>query len=147
MMAACLEMRASNISNLNYEHINWEKSAISFYQKNTNQFLILPLLPTAGETIIDYLKNGWPHTDSQYVFVKYHPPFRQISRHERRCFSWTLNRKDSTGMGGLCATVNTLLGKLITNPASHTLLTEAAIGFMRVKKSYTRMKKLLSLYL
>ena len=77
VMAACLGMRDSDISNLKFENINWERSIISFFQKKTNKFLTLPLLSVVGEAMIDYLKNGRPQTDSKYIFVKHRPPFRQ----------------------------------------------------------------------
>lgn len=77
VMAACLGMRDSDITNLKFENINWERSEISFLQKKTNRFLALPLLPVVGEAIIDYLRNGRPQTDSKYVFVKHRPPFQQ----------------------------------------------------------------------
>lgn len=77
IMAACLGMRDSDITNLKFENINWERSEISFFQKKTNRFLALPLLPVVGEDIIDYLRNGRPQTDSKYVFVKHRPPFQQ----------------------------------------------------------------------
>ena len=79
MMAACLGMRDSDIVNLKFENIDWEKSTISFFQKKTNNFLVLPLLPVVGEAIIDYLRNGRPKTDSKYVFVKHRPPFEQAT--------------------------------------------------------------------
>ncbi len=77
LMAACLGMRDSDITNLMFENIDWERSTISFFQKKTNKHLTLPLLPIVGEAIIDYLKNGRPPTDSRYIFVKHRPPFRQ----------------------------------------------------------------------
>ena len=77
MMAACLGMRDSDITNLKFENINWERSTISFFQRKTNKHLTLPLLPVVGEAIIDYLKNGRPETDSKYIFVKHRPPFQQ----------------------------------------------------------------------
>lgn len=77
VMAACLGMRDSDITNLKFENVDWEKSTISFFQKKTNKFLTLPLLPVVGEAMIDYLKNGRPQTDSQYIFVKHRPPFHQ----------------------------------------------------------------------
>lgn len=77
IMAACLGMRDSDITNLKFENINWERSEISFFQKKTNRFLALPLLPVVGEAVIDYLRNGRPQTDSKYVFVKHRPPFQQ----------------------------------------------------------------------
>ena len=78
VMAACLGMRDSDITNLKFENFNWERSEISFFQKKTNRFLALPLLPVVGEAIIDYLRNGRPQTDSKYVFVKHRPPFHQV---------------------------------------------------------------------
>lgn len=77
MMAACLGMRDSDITNLKFENINWERSTISFFQRKTNKHLTLPLLPVVGEAIIDYLKNGRPETDNKYIFVKHRPPFQQ----------------------------------------------------------------------
>lgn len=79
MMAACLGMRDSDITNLTFDNIDWERSAIAFFQKKTGKHLTLPLLPIVGEAIIDYLKNGRPYTDSKYIFVKHKPPFEQAA--------------------------------------------------------------------
>lgn len=72
-------LTTESLVNLKFENIDWEKSTISFFQKKTNKFLVLPLLPVVGEAIIDYLRNGRPQTDSKYIFVKHRPPFEQAT--------------------------------------------------------------------
>lgn len=77
VMAAMLGMRDSDITNLTFENLDWEKSRINFYQKKTGKPVNLPLIPTVGEAIIDYLKYGRPDVKNQYVFLKHKAPFNQ----------------------------------------------------------------------
>ena len=76
-MAALLGMRDSDITNLTFSNLDWEKNSITFFQKKTSRMVKLPLLPAVGDALIDYLKYGRPQTDSSYVFVKHKAPFEK----------------------------------------------------------------------
>jgi len=74
LLTARLGMRATDICNLRFDNINWEKEQLDFVQGKTGTATILPLLPDVGEAIIDYLKSGRPSTESKFVFVRHTAP-------------------------------------------------------------------------
>jgi site-specific recombinase XerD len=39
----------------------------------------LPLLNDVGESIIDYLKNGRPQIDSQFIFLRHSAPYTELT--------------------------------------------------------------------
>lgn len=79
LMSAMLGMRDSDITDLKFSSLDWERNTISFHQRKTGNEVTLPLLPNVGDAIIDYLKNGRPKTDSQYVFVRHKAPFQKAT--------------------------------------------------------------------
>lgn len=78
-MAATLGMRDSDIVDLTFQNLDWERNTISFHQRKTGKNVVLPLLSVVGEAIIDYLRNGRPVTNVPYVFVKHKAPFMQMT--------------------------------------------------------------------
>jgi len=74
-----LGLRQSDVINLEFNDLDWEKSTISFNQKKTKELLTLPLLEDVGNAIIDYLKNGRPISDLPFVFMKHYHPFEQMT--------------------------------------------------------------------
>ena len=78
---ARLGIRASDIENLKFEHLNWQKSLITFEQTKTQHTISLPILPDVGNAIIDYLKYSRPESEEPYVFLNANPPFKSL-RHD-----------------------------------------------------------------
>lgn len=70
-----LGLRSSDVANLRFSNIDWENEKISLTQVKTGNPLELPLLGDVGESIIHYLQNGRPQTDSDHVFVRQVPPY------------------------------------------------------------------------
>lgn len=68
-----LGLRAGDVSNLQFENIDWEQNKISLTQHKTGRPLTLPLLEDVGNAIIDYLKFGRPKCDCKNVFVRHKP--------------------------------------------------------------------------
>jgi len=60
LITALLGLRASDVCNLTFENIQWEKNLIVLNQQKTQVRIELPLLSEVGEAIIDYLKYGRP---------------------------------------------------------------------------------------
>ena len=60
LLASRLGLRASDISTLTFDEIDWESNLIRKKMVKTGNFIELPLLPEVGNAIIDYLKNGRP---------------------------------------------------------------------------------------
>lgn len=72
-------LRSCDIKALEFDFINWTEKILSFTQQKTKKFLTLPLPDDVGWSIIDYLKNGRPVSDSRYVFIQHKPPYGQYT--------------------------------------------------------------------
>jgi len=85
LLAARLGLRSSDIINLKFENINWEKSEISIIQQKTKKALTLPLLNDVGEAIINYVKNGRPSVEDSHIFIRENKPYTCM--HSRSLFT------------------------------------------------------------
>ena len=79
LLIARLGLRSSDVANLRFSNIDWEKEVIRLTQVKTGNPLELPLLEDVGEAIINYLKNARPKTDSDHVFVRQVPPYTEFN--------------------------------------------------------------------
>lgn len=78
LLLARLGLRISDILNLRFDSIDWERKRIAIQQQKTGTQVELPLLEDVGWAIIDYLQNARPKTSCQNVFVCHNPPFDRI---------------------------------------------------------------------
>ena len=69
LLAARLGLRRSDVVNLKFCNINWDKNEISLVQKKTRKELILPLTGEVGEALVDYIMNARPESKSPFVFL------------------------------------------------------------------------------
>jgi site-specific recombinase XerD len=69
LLASRLGLRASDIANLKFSNIDWDKNEIKLSQYKTGHPITLPLLNDVGNAIIDYLKYGRFKSESQNVFI------------------------------------------------------------------------------
>lgn len=69
LLAAELGIRSGDIIRLKISDIHWEHNTIEFVQYKTKNFNQLPLLENIKYALIDYLKNGRPKSDSEYIFI------------------------------------------------------------------------------
>jgi site-specific recombinase XerD len=76
---AKLGLRISDVRDLRFSNIDWQKKILSIIQRKTGVPLVLPLLEDVGWAIIDYLRNGRPETSCEFVFIKHVAPFDQLS--------------------------------------------------------------------
>lgn len=79
LLIARLGLRSSDVANLRFSNIDWEREVIHLNQVKTGNPLELPLLEDVGEAIINYLKNARPKTDSDHVFVRQLPPYTDFN--------------------------------------------------------------------
>ena len=79
LLIARLGLRSSDVANLRFSNIDWEKEAIRLTQVKTGNPLELPLLEDVGGAIINYLKNARSKTDSDHVFVRQVPPYTDFN--------------------------------------------------------------------
>jgi len=78
MLAARLGLRASDIANLRFENLHWERCTIKFYQYKTGKSLELPMLPEVGNAIVDYMKYGRPKSNEAFIFLLSRSPYTPI---------------------------------------------------------------------
>jgi len=69
LLAAELGIRSGDIIRLKMSDIHWEHDTIEFVQYKTKIFNQLPLLENIKYALIDYLKNGRPESDLEYIFI------------------------------------------------------------------------------
>ena len=79
LLAARYGLRISDIIGLKLSAIDFSKNTISIVQTKTGKPLALDLLPDVGWAIIDYLKYGRPHVESEYVFLCHTHPYREFA--------------------------------------------------------------------
>ena len=80
LLASRLGLRASDISQLKFNNLDWGKNEIRFTQYKTGNLIILPLLSDVGNAIIDYLKHGRFESTSQQVFLSARAPYVAATR-------------------------------------------------------------------
>jgi site-specific recombinase XerD len=69
LLAARLGLRASDIANLQFENLYWDRNLIILNQVKTGRPIELPILPKIGNAIIDYIKYGRPKSELRSVFL------------------------------------------------------------------------------
>ena len=78
LFAARLGLRSSDICNLKFENIQWEKNTILIEQVKTGRTMELPLLADVGNAIIDYLRYGRPVSEEPYILLTSNFPYRKM---------------------------------------------------------------------
>lgn len=81
LLVVRLGLRVGDIRALILSDLNWNRKLISIIMQKTKQQLELPLLEDVGWAIIDYLRNGRPKTDSDFVFIRHKAPYDGFSDH------------------------------------------------------------------
>ena len=69
MLLAHLGLRFSDVKNLKFRDIDWQMNILNITQNKTKKVVTLPLLENVGLALIDYIKNGRPNVNTQYVFL------------------------------------------------------------------------------
>ncbi len=92
LIAAKLGLRASDISLLKFQDLNWDTDSILINQYKTGADITHPLLPAIGNAIIEYLKYARPKSLAPELFVTEKPPYAKpltshsVSEIVRRAF-------------------------------------------------------------
>jgi len=81
-------IRACDIAGLTMDSIDWDKDMICLVQQKTSIPLKLPLLPTVGNAIYDYLKNEREYDGNELFITAKGKPFKSsdVSRCTNRIF-------------------------------------------------------------
>ena len=80
LLASRLGLRASDIAQLQFSNLDWERNQIRLTQYKTGNPISLPLLSDVGNAIIDYLKYGRFKSESQNVFITSRAPYIPASK-------------------------------------------------------------------
>jgi integrase len=71
-------LRCSDIANLRFSDIDWEREEISICQQKTDVPIKLPLTATVGNAIYDYVVNERGDSDCEYIFLSNNYPFQKL---------------------------------------------------------------------
>lgn len=80
LFGAMLGLRRSDIVNLKFDNIDWERNTVSLIQKKTKKRVELPLVKEVGNALIDYLKNERKNDCADnHIFLTLKPPYQKMS--------------------------------------------------------------------
>ena len=150
LLAARLGLRCIDIKRLQFSNFNWNENYLEFSQSKTKRPVRLPILKDVGWAIIDYIKNGRPVSDSQYVFLRHLAPIEPFSDEDHlhqmivkymKLAKLPISDKKKIGMHSLR---HTLASTLMEN---HTPITEIAgiLGHQSTESTPTYLKSSLGL--
>ena len=74
-------LRAVDICGLQLDSIDWKHDTISINQEKTGKPLALPLFPSLGNALMEYLLDERPQSESTYVFLSKVAPFHPLVDH------------------------------------------------------------------
>lgn len=74
-------LRAVDICNLKLRDIDWKNDCIHIVQSKTGRALNIPLLPSFGNAIAEYLLSERPVSNSEYIFLIKSAPFSPLNSH------------------------------------------------------------------
>jgi len=77
-LASHTGLRAIDIANLRLKHIDWINDKINIIQMKTGGYLSLPLESDTGNAIADYILNGRPESESEYIFLRCYSPYTKL---------------------------------------------------------------------
>jgi site-specific recombinase XerD len=73
-------LRAGEIVRLKLEDIDWRADRIRVLHSKTSAHSFLPLLPTVGDALLEYLRRGRPLTDAREVFIRTCAPYQGFAQ-------------------------------------------------------------------
>lgn len=79
-LAVTTALRSVDIAMLKLTDINWNRKEIVINQSKTGNINVLPLCKETGNAIADYIINGRPKTNSEYIFIRSKRPYIEINR-------------------------------------------------------------------
>ena len=115
LLATRLGLRSSDIAQLQFTNLDWDKNMIRLTQSKTGREIELPLLVDVGEAIINYLKYGRPASHSVQIFLSAFAPYRTINW---AVVSATIRRRTNASK------VDTLGRKIGPHAMRHTLASQ-----------------------
>lgn len=74
-------LRAIDIINLKLDDIDWKNEVIHLVQEKTSHAINIPLRPSYGNAMADYLLDERPNSSLKYLFLHQKAPFDKINSH------------------------------------------------------------------
>ncbi len=96
LLAARTGLRGIDIVNLKFSEINWHSNEITIVQHKTGKSLSLPLFADVGNAISEYILNGRPKSDSEYIFLSTKAPYDKMSDHSTSIVQRNLKKSGLT---------------------------------------------------
>lgn len=78
MLGIVLGLRACDVIALKLTDIDWINGEIKILQAKTAISVVLPLNKDVGEALADYILNGRPQSDCEYVFLRLSSPYNRL---------------------------------------------------------------------
>lgn len=72
--------RASDISALRFENIDWKQRSIKIVQQKTGKVLTMPMPIKTGNILFRYIRDGRPQSPEPYIFIRHEAPYNGIQR-------------------------------------------------------------------
>ena len=72
--------RASDITGLCFENIDWKHRSIRIIQQKTGRSLVMPMPVRTGNVLFRYLRDGRPKSDAPFVFICHEVPYGRLQR-------------------------------------------------------------------
>jgi len=98
MLVTRYGLRSADVKTLKLSDLRWSDNMIELVQSKTRNPLRLPLLRDVGWAIIDYLKNGRPHSEHPEVFLTCTVPIRPFGSHSCALNSILAKRVQQAGV-------------------------------------------------
>jgi site-specific recombinase XerD len=91
MLLSSYGLRAGEITSLRLEDVDWRSDVLRVYHSKTGVHSELPLLPSVGNAILDYLRKGHPKTQAREIFLISHAPYRPFK--SGSCLYWPVRHR------------------------------------------------------
>ncbi|WP_081772087.1 site-specific integrase [Paraburkholderia nodosa] len=76
MLLSTYGLRAGEVTRMRLEDIDWRTDRFYVRHTKTGSQSVLPLLPSVGDALLDYLRRGRPDSDVREIFVRARAPYR-----------------------------------------------------------------------
>lgn len=97
MLAATTALRGGDIVKLKIVDIDWSRSQISLVQHKNKRLHTVPLLPCAGNAVLDYILNGRPCLNNPFLFLSCRAPNHELKT-SSSCKAIMKKRLDEAGI-------------------------------------------------
>ena len=118
-------MRSSDIVNLRFGDINWDKQCIHFIQQKTGKAVVLPFPNRVGNAVYRYLKKARPQSTSGYIFISHRMPYDKLNRNVCNKALQRVLPERGTSDGGFHITRPTFATNLLRNNTKVPLISDS----------------------